>query len=340
MKYPITREVLLLCLPVLLVGSGFGWIKWQERFRTDRISLDVSFQTQLPKYIPEFSTDPPNFTWNTELRGGPKSNYHLGWNEKIIAITPRGKTTVWKHNKALSGWNVRAVGGSENQGGVETFISTGSGLNRLECLRRSEIDLNILPLDTQQLEWQVEVAAIPSDDSEIWHSPQSSSTLETWRNIRGSGYLKKSFAIAFDPKTQGPIKIDMTRSKQHKSYVEISVSAREGIKRNFRRLVASDGKTRRTLWTDSDRLNKFCTSFGTSGKKFYKVETFGFDLTKAPASWGEITFVYDTVYDINKRTFPLAFRNDEWVNEKELEAFEKRTGGMRLSKRIVVRPEH
>ena len=352
MKSRLGREILLLCAPIAILGAVFVWNTWQKRFRTPRIALSMRFDpTELPqKRKMPFSPDEKlRFAWSASLKGGPKSNYRFGWNEQIIATQFSGKRTiVWNWSasrpdwRLRSGWETNTIAATIGFGGAEMQISTGQGLNQRAHHRRYEFDAKTLPLDTRQLEWRGEIVAIPSDDAQIWQSPMSSKQLEAWRAVPGAASWKGSRLLARDAAIFDPVLIRSQKSTEpspdSKSQIDVEILSKRVNRRASRRLVTFDGKTRRVLWTDKDRINIYCRSYGISSyPQLRNTRILGFDVGAIPTAWGEVALECETVFDLHKRA-PVVPDFDANLSEKELLKWEKQFQGWRVSQRYVLRP--
>ncbi|RYX86209.1 hypothetical protein EON83_03025 [bacterium] len=337
------REITLLCLPIALIGGIFGWGQWQKRLYTPNIELtvDMDFDGKLPTLAKPFGFSPDeklSFGWVANLKGGPEPSYRFGWNERIIAKTRSGSVVVWKQNTAPKAWQLDAISGFYFTTPVNCTFSSSQNLNRSTHSHRYEVDELALPLDTQNLEWQGEIVAIPSNNADIWQSPLPSTTLENWAQIDGAVKWQRNVALPYNPKN--PVIIRSQKSPHlgsNNNEIKVEVLSRRLNRRAFRSLSTFDGKTKRVLWTDADSINTYCQSIGNGGYSARDGESLTFDLNRVPASWGEVTFLCDTVFDINKRAGIVPPSAAKWT-QKQLDAFEKKVGGYRVSRSLVLRP--
>lgn len=334
------REMMLISVPLALIGGVFGWGEWQKRFRTPTIALSIQLDT--PKaitigYSGYYGFEQSLFGWTAELKGGPRSGYHFGWNERVVAKTPRGPVVVWQLDALPNSWSLKG-----EQGSFGSFTSVSGnffsyqGLNRAVQGRHYKLDQRMLPIDTQSLAWHGEIAAIPADNAEVWQAPLPHDMLERWSRMAGAALWQKTVALPFNQQISGPV---IARQKKSNGRTEVEILSRQGNKRAFRRLIAFDGTKRRVLWTDDESSTGYCYSVGNGSASVARDgESFSFEIGRVPASWGEVVFLSDTVYDINKRaqTISSFFLNNK-LKERELAAFEKQTGGYRVSRRLVLR---
>ncbi|HEX9998719.1 MAG TPA: hypothetical protein VGB45_16410 [Abditibacterium sp.] len=342
MKGHLGRELLLLSAPIVIIGGLFGWNTWQTRFRTPSIALSVQLQKPEPVRDLEMPFTPDetlHFGWKADVKGGPKSNYRFGWNEQIIATSRFAKrTVVWKLNSAPPGWQTSGVGGYFSSGGAQVQFSSAQGLNRYIHSRRLSLNTtNILPLDTQKLEWRGEMVAVPSDEAQIWQSPLPSAELAKWRKIPGSVSWKGVLSLGQNSPTFDPVLLRSQKAHNSKSGVEVEILSKRVNRRSLRRLVTFDGKTRRELWTDKDRFNSYCSGWGSGGYSKRDGEHLYFEIGAIPAAWGEVSLECETVFDIHKRA-PTASTDTTKLGEKELLDWEKKFNGWRVSRRHVLRP--
>jgi hypothetical protein len=343
MKARLGREVLLLCAPLLLVGGVFAWSQWQKRGRTPRVKMAIRGQDAGPAPDSGFGSSPDEtlrFNWSADLSGGPKSSYRFGWNEQIVATTRSGKVVVWRLNALPRGWMTNAVGGTHSSGGVSLQFNSFLGLNRCIHDRQLDFDGTTLPLDTQKLEWRGEMVAIPSDDGEVWQSPLSSSALQGWRHMKGEAHWTGTFPLRLGSLIANPVVMRAQKSREpvpsSKNEIEVEMLFRKSNRRVSRRLVAFDGSKRRVLWTEKDPSTFFRRSIGSGGYSAREGETLGFDVGAVPQSWGEVALECDTVFDTSNRA-PTASGEESRIGERELAQFQQRTGGLRVSRRLVLR---
>ncbi len=346
MKARFGREMLLLCAPIALFAAGiFGWSAWQKRERTPRIAISVQLQKPQPfrDLGNAFGPDETlRFEWSADLKGGPKSNYRFGWNERIVAISPLHKrTVVWSLSAPPPAWTTDAVSGSYSFGGAQVEANSASALNRCVHTRRFEFDITTLPLDTKRLEWRGEMVAIPFDSGEIYQTPMTPAALQKWRQIPGAASWKGTLPLSFDSSALNPVLIRSGKASEPmanaKNEIEVEILSRKGNRRAAHRLVAFDGRTRRVLWSDKDRHNAYCPSIGLGGYPSRDGEIWNFEIGNIPAAWGEIAFECDTVFDIHRRAKTVSEYKTQ-ITPEELAQFERQTSGFRVSRRHVLRP--
>lgn len=351
-KQNFAREFALVCAPIFIIGGLFGWSAWQKRDRTPQIKLTVrtmapTLKERRREQLPlPFSPDSTlRFRWDATLQGGPLSNYHFGWNERITALTPRGSLVVWQIKNQTKNWQIDAVNGTVNGIATKLRFSAGHNKNNLAThFHEYEIDENALPLDTRKLQWQDEIVAIPSDDANVWHQPCDAGLLRQWAKMPGAAHWKDTLDLPYSDAISGPVLMRSQKSEEPNpgsvNEIKIEILLRQLNRRSFGRLVAFDGTNRRILWTSIDEWNghKYWRSWGSTGAPGRDGQTLAFDIGNVPATWGEIVFLNDVVFDVAGRGAIIGGTRDEWLSEKALLAFEKQTGGFRVKRRLVLRP--
>lgn len=354
------RELVLVGAPLLIVGGVLGWAHWIKRLRTPQVGLAVQFHKSQEADTSKFWENPNGtikFDWKADLKGGPLSGYRFGWNERLVARTTRGAFVVWELKAPPKMWQTDAVAGSSiessvwkvsPQGGAYTTtevngtFSSDQSLNQCSHLKRYEIREDTLPVDTQSVEWQGEMAAIPADDADIWQSPLSSRRLRGWSSLEGMAAWRGTVRLPYSPQKSSPLLLRswgvLDPPPKGRKMTQVEVWSRMGNKRAFQRLVAFDGKTRRVLWRGGDMFNKYLALVaGPSGYKPAERVTVSFDLNRVPVSWGEVSFVCDVVWDLSGRPYSFGASNME-SSEEVLGTFQKKSGGYRVSRRLVLRP--
>ena len=345
---PLWREMALISLPLVFIGGLLGWGEWQKRFRTPTIALSVQLdkiwppKAHVPTPIKGFGireNEKMGFGWTAHLSGGPQSGYRFGWNERIIAKTPRGPIVVWKQNAPPKAWLTNAVSGSFATTDIKSTFSSSQGINLFIHAHRYAIDQTTLPVDTQTLEWRGEIAAIPSNDADLWQSPLSHEMLENWGQTQGAAKWQQTLTRPYNARRYGPVVLQKQEPIRgnDKTKTSVRVLSRPQNRRTFQSVVAFDGTKRRTLWTQTQGSTGLCHSssneIGYGGNKVL----FSFDIRSIPIQWGQIIFLCDTVFDTNKRAPTLSFSDDR-LDERALDAFERKTGGYRVSRRLILRP--
>ena len=366
MRKSLGREIAIVSAPLVLVGGLLGWNAWRNRLRTPQIALKVTTQQLgLPPtkdsvfradfFMPRFGT---RFDWTADVEGGPQAGYKFGWNEQIVAQTPRGPLVVWNRSapigvwdnrvasNALSGngvWKTDATRAETQSNGVHSIVSVSIEPNHARFQWEHTIEQYIWPADTQSLEWRGEIVVIPDGNHTLWHSPQNSATLRNWASVGGAAHWKRTIPLKVDSRQLQPVLLLKQKHPRQphskiKEQMDINVLTASSNWRTFRRLVAFDGKTRRTLWTNLDKkANIYLIASGTTfGDRSGNL--LAFDIGKIPPSWGEVTFLCDTVFNVYQPANPPR-QGSEALSAQNLMKFEQQMRGYRVSNRLILRAD-
>lgn len=363
MKKSLWREMAFISAPLLIVASLWGWSAWQKRRRTPQITLNVRVvENSSPSgnnfYLQDFGQ---RLRWEASLQGGPQDCYRLGWNEQLVAQTARGPIVVWQRDQPNGIWRTQTKSGAPtrtgawqdyaynisqgNGKGISDFYS-GAGLNSAFVSGTHSWN-EIWPADTKRVELRAEFVAIPSNSDQLWYSPVPAADLREWAKIKGAASWKRTISLKIEPRQLRPVLLlkqqtqPVAKSPWLKDYVDVTVIPYQGNSRSFRRLVAFDGKTRRILWTsaEQDSNRHYYVGGGSNSGGFKRPsDLFTFDLGIVPASWGEVTFLCDTVFTFDPNA-PAMVPTRIGPDQNALAQFEKRWRGFRFSNRLILRAD-
>ncbi|RYX86208.1 hypothetical protein EON83_03020 [bacterium] len=345
----LARELTLLCLPVVLIGGLFGWDRWQKRFRTPTIALSVQLDKVWPpkNHVPTpikgygmSENERIGFGWTAKLSGGPKAGYRLGWNESIIAHTPRGPIVAWQQDTTSKIWNSNLIEGEVSTGTTKSRVATFQGNNKATHSHRYAIDQTTFPVDTQSLEWQSETVVIPIDDYGLYPRPLPRGELEGWAQMDGAATWKRTIPLPYNAQQYGPVMLQLQPPiwGSDKTLIQVRVMSRLENRRECMRVVAMQGSQQRTLWTYSPIEFGICRSISHSLGYGGAKSLFTFDIRKVPTEWGQIVFLCDTVFDTSNRASKVNLPSKAFLSEPALAAFEKKVTGYRVSRSLVLRP--
>lgn len=316
-----------MCAPILLIGAI--WLVPRLRHPSKDpnavISLTVESKPSIQKNNPQHPT--LNFAWEATATGGPEYGYRIGFREKIVAITPSRRFVVYSNPPIF----FSSLGGGSTGSSNSSFNPGQSAITQ----HNLSMVADKVPLGAQ-LQWEGEIVAVPRREADYVVDYASAAQIAQWSRIKGAAHVKKTFVIPYETNQNAVWKfsqepVNATNAAQGVDTC-IAVEARDLKRRVYPRLVAFDGKTRRVLWdyNESGR-NSYWKGILSEWRQPIKRDVFLFQLAKVPASWGEITFLWDTVYSDQ-----LPETGEEYVDLGTIEKW-KKAGGIGFSKRVVLR---
>lgn len=321
MKRLPAREMILLCAPILLSAGAFFILRRAPKDPNAKIALSL---TSLPSTLNTKRNAGIAFAWQAKAVGGPKYGYRFGYRQQIVAVTTKGETVVFAEPRGNLVVNSSSMGSSNQTPGKDASIS-----------RDTRVDDEHVPLTTKRLEWRGEIVAVPLEEGVI-SAPAVAAQLQKWATMTGAARVVKTFPIAFDARKNAikecllePVN---TTNASKGSDTCITTEVRRAARRVCRRLVAFDGKTKRVLWDDNaGGRNSYWQSSQSTGSMGWERENVLFRLRDVPREWGEIVWLYDVVFVDGKPD-----HDNQNASLGTIDALE-RAGGLRLSRRLVVR---
>lgn len=329
MKRFHAREFVFLCAPIALIGAGILVSRAINPPRDPNAKIVLSLTRDansftMPKQL--------GFAWKARASGGPKDDYRFGFAQKLVASGRGQSQLLWSDVAPLKAALT----------GVNTGVSSLTGADFQEIGQNGSLSYDDLPVWTQKLEWQGEVVAVPQNSGtpgQKWGAV-SPAKLKQWAQEKGAARVVKTFEIPLDAGKIQPIQKCVLEPVNASNAAKgadtcVTVSWRDARRKIFRRLVAFDGKTRRVLWSDPDgkELQKriWQGEQVSGGGSLWQINTL-FQLRKVPASWGEISFLLDAVFDPKIG----AGTGETHCDAKEIARL-KKLGWLYFSRRLTVR---
>jgi hypothetical protein len=293
MKRVAVKEILLLCLPVLLVFLAIfaTRVLFPGRDPNSQVVLNVTpdFTERVNGLPKKFS-----FAWDATAHGGPEWNYRIGYRQRIVA-SGRGRSQVM-------------LDGSKVTPGFDLMVFSTRLDNGASKSLKQEITLPVeqLPVWAEKFAWQGDIVAAPASDRAAGNwGPVSPAELQALARTKGAARFTKSYPIPVSKSQLDPIRkclIEPVNPHNAAAGADTCVTVRviNQSRKVFSRLIATDGKNARVLWWNGmeARTPYWITQQGTAQSPFAVWQTSElFQLKDVPASWGEISFLIDIVYD-------------------------------------------